>query len=126
MSYITIEGNAGKEIGRKVINTKNGEMTICEFSVAVSRRENGKYDNENPVWWTVKTIGDFADDVAEFVTGGQRVVVSGIATQDRWEKDGEVRTKLVLEADQVGLSARFASKRNKTVTEIPADDEEAF
>ena len=136
MSYITVEGNTAKEITRKTLETKNGPMSICEFRMAVARRDKGRFDNESPMWLTVKTVGEFADDVSEMLNGGERVVVGGWLTEDQWEKEGQQNRKTVIEADQVGVSVRFAARKanggaasapkSNNVPSIPADDEEPF
>ena len=50
-----------------------------------------------------------AENVVESIRKGDRVIVTGTVTTDRWpDKDtGEVRTAQVIKASDVGVSLRF-------------------
>jgi single-strand DNA-binding protein len=50
-----------------------------------------------------------AENVAEGLRKGDRVVVTGRLKQRSYEKDGQKRTVIELEADEVAASAKFAT-----------------
>ena len=57
------------------------------------------------VWRTV------AENVAESLTKGTRVIVSGELVQRSWEKDGVKRTSVEMQVEEVGPSLKFASAK---------------
>lgn len=74
-----------------------------------------------------------AENFATSFSKGDRVVVMARVKQDRWEKDGEKRSKYSMIAEEIGASIRFATvdvTRNAkkvqdeegTVTEVSDDD----
>lgn len=93
MQIATIAGNVGKDAELK--STQGGDQ-FCRFTVAVS---TGWGDKKATTWWDVTRWGKGADKLAEFVTKGSRVSVSGeISTREH-----EGKTYLQLRADHVTL-----------------------
>jgi single-strand DNA-binding protein len=86
--------------------------------------------------------GGIAENVANSLSKGDRVIVVGRIDQQSWEtEDGERRTKLELDVDSVGPDLRFASvsvskndyveksasgNRTSSNKSTYADDEEPF
>jgi len=76
-----------------------GDTTICAFTVAVSNRyqdRSGEWKDDT-AFLDVKVFGKTADRVAEF-SKGQPVYVEGRIKQENWEKDGQKRSKIVVNA----------------------------
>ena len=85
------------------------------FGIAVNRRWQNRQTNEweeavsffNVVAWR-----DLADNVAESLSKGTRVIVTGRLEQRSWETDnGEKRSVVEIVADEIGPSLRWATAK---------------
>ena len=93
---------------------------VTNFTVASTPRTFDKQSNE---WKDGETLfmrcsiwRDAAENVAETLTRGMRVVVSGRLRQRSYEtREGEKRTVVELEVDEIGPSLRYATAQvNRT------------
>ena len=109
-STVTIVGNVTRD---PEIRYTAGGAAKASFSVAVSRRWQNRQTNEweeqtsflNVVCWR-----EMAENVAESLAKGARVVVSGRLEQRSWEtENGEKRSVVEIVADDVGPSLRWAT-----------------
>ena len=109
-STVTIVGNVTRD---PEIRYTGGGAAKASFSVAVSRRWQNRQTNEweeqtsflNVVCWR-----EMAENVAESIGKGTRVVVTGRLEQRSWETEqGEKRSIVEIVADDVSASLRFAT-----------------
>lgn len=80
---------------------------IAKFGLAVNRNE--KVDGEwkdTPSFFDCVMFGKRAEAVAQYMTKGKQIGVSGSLKQDRWEKDGQHRSKVVVIVDDVQLMGK--------------------
>ncbi|MFN2525005.1 MAG: single-stranded DNA-binding protein [Actinomycetota bacterium] len=107
---ITIVGNVVDEPELRF--TPSGSA-VANFTVAVNRRYKNREGN-----WEDKLDGFFkcncwqslAENVAESLHKGTRVVVTGRLNQRSWEaQDGSRRTDIEIQVDEVGPSLRWAT-----------------
>jgi single-strand DNA-binding protein len=92
---------------------------VANFTVASTPR---MFDRQSNEWKDGETLfmrcsiwRDAAENVAESLQRGARVIVSGRLKQRSYEKDGQQRTVVEMEADEVGPSLKYATaKVNKT------------
>lgn len=96
------------------------------FGLAVNRRWQNRQTNEweeavsffNVVCWR-----DLADNVAESLSKGARVIVTGRLEQRSWETEqGEKRSVVEVVADEVGPSLRWATARVEKSDRRSPDD----
>ena len=82
---------------------------VCNFGVAWNRK--GRDGQEDEVsFFDVTCWSQLAENVAESLEKGQRVVVYGRLDQRSWEtKEGDKRSKVEIVADDVAPSMKFAS-----------------
>ncbi len=92
--------------------TPNG-AAVANFGLAVNRRWRNQQSNEweeQTSFFDVVCWRDLAENVAESLDRGTRVVVVGRLEQRSWEnQDGEKRSKVEVVADEVGPSLRWAT-----------------
>ena len=92
--------------------TPNG-AAVANFGLAVNRRWRNQQSNEGEEqtsFFDVVCWRDLAENVAESLDRGTRVVVVGRLEQRSWEnQDGEKRSKVEVVADEVGPSLRWAT-----------------
>jgi single-strand DNA-binding protein len=70
-------------------------------------------------------FGPLADNIRDSLTRGQEVVAVGNFADDSYEKDGEKRRQLVLEAQVVAPSLRFATAEIKKAQRMTATQQES-
>lgn len=93
MKTLTIAGNVGKDAVTRT--TQNGDK-VTGWSVAVEER-NGQ--EKRTLWFDCSLWGKRGESLAQYLTKGTRVAVSG----DLSTREHEGKTYLTLRADQVTL-----------------------
>jgi single-strand DNA-binding protein len=90
---------------------------------------NDRYQDRQGEWQEVTSFidltmwGDLAENAAESLGKGARVVVFGRLRQDTWTaEDGTNRSRLELTVEEIGPSLRFATAEVTKVTRTPAAD----
>ncbi len=82
----------------------SGGMAIGSFSIAVNRRtKKGDQWVEEASFFDVSLFGKSAEGLAQYLTKGKQVAVEGELRQDRWEQDGQPRSKVYISAINVQL-----------------------
>lgn len=82
--------------GNLVADPKKGKAEktkFIEFSIAVNDYKNGETVAS---FFDCTMYGKRAEAIADMLKKGMRVCLSGKLRQDRWEKDGEKRSKVVI------------------------------
>jgi len=115
---ITITGNVASEVRFGSGTSEAGRAwQRAEFRLASTRRTrraDGSWGDDGTLFLTVRAWGALADGVRGSLEKGQPVLVSGRLHTDEWtDRNGEVHSRDVLEADAVGHDlcrgrARFA------------------
>jgi single-strand DNA-binding protein len=116
-TIITVIGNI---TGDPELRFTPSGAAVANFTVASTPRQFDRQSNE---WKDGETLfmrcsvwRDAAENVAESLQRGTRVIVSGRLKSRSYEtKEGEKRTVIEMEVDEVGPSLRYATaKVNKT------------
>jgi single-strand DNA-binding protein len=116
-TVITIVGNLTADPELRF--TPNGSA-VANFTVASTPRILDKATNEwkdgDALFMRCSVWRQAAENVAESLQRGQRVIATGRLRQRSYEtKEGEKRTVIELEVDEIGPSLRYAiAKPNKT------------
>jgi single-strand DNA-binding protein len=88
---------------------------VANFRVAVNRRtkdESGQWKDGETSFFRVNAWRSLAENVAESLTRGSRVVVTGRLRSRSWENpEGETRSAVEIEADEIGPSLRWATAK---------------
>jgi len=110
MNSVSVVGNATRDPELRF--TPSGQA-IATFGIAVNRSWRNKQTNEwdeAVSFFDVTCWAQLAENVAESVTKGTRVLVTGRLEQRSWEtNDGEKRSKVEIVAEEIGPSLRFAT-----------------
>lgn len=112
-TVITVIGNITADPELRFTGTG---AAVANFTVASTPRMFDKTTNEwkdgEALFLRCNIWRQPAENVAESLTRGTRVIVSGRLRQRSYEtKEGEKRTVMELEVDEVGPSLRFATVR---------------
>lgn len=117
-----ISGNLVRDAEQVV--TKSGNP-LAKFTVAINRYiptdTPGQYDQETSYIDCVM-YGQRSEKVAPYLTKGAKVVVSGNIAQDRWEKDGEKRSKVYVKVFSVELMTQRDQSAPATPEPIQTPD----
>ena len=94
---------------------------VASFTIASSSRYLDKASNEwkdsEPVFMRCSVWRQYAENVAESLTKGTRVIAQGRLKQRSYEtREGEKRTVVEMEVDDVGPALRYATAK---VTRTP-------
>lgn len=89
---------------------------VASFTVAASSRYLDKATNEwkdsDPVFMRCSVWRQYAENVAESLQKGMRVIVQGRLKQRSYEtREGEKRTVVEMEVDDVGPALRYATAK---------------
>lgn len=88
---------------------------VCNWTVAQNSRKFDKQSNEwvdqTPIFTRCSAWNDMAENVANTLTKGMRVVVTGVLEGQEWtdKNSGEKRTGQQLRVEEVGPSLRWAT-----------------
>ena len=108
---ITVVGNLVADPEPRV---SQGGKSWVTFRIAstprVRDRQSGDWADGEALWLGCRAYGEYADNIAASLTKGMRVIVQGRLTQRSYkDNQGQDRTSLDLEVEEVGPSLRFAS-----------------
>jgi single-strand DNA-binding protein len=108
---VTIIGNCTRD---PELRYTNGGMQVAGFGVAINQRrrnnDTGQWEDGETSYFDVTCFRELAENVAESISKGTRVIVSGTLRQRSWETpDGDKRSKVEIIADEVGPSLRWAT-----------------
>ena len=82
----------------------SGGMAICKFSIAVNARvKQGESWADEASFFDVTVFGKAAEAINQYLVKGKQVAIDGRLKQDRWEKDGQNHSRVVINADNVQL-----------------------
>lgn len=110
MNEITIVGNLTDD---PVYRTASNQRGVIRFDVAVNRRrfnrESNQYEDLPAVFHRVVAFGPLAENANGSIRKGLEVVVVGQQADDSYEtSEGEKRRQVVIEAQVIAPSLRFA------------------
>jgi len=101
VNHVIIIGRLTKDI---LLKYTGGGMAIGSFSIAVNRRtKKGEQWVDEASFFDVSLFGKSAEGLAQYLTKGKQVAVEGELRQDRWQQDGQPRSKVFIAASNVQL-----------------------
>jgi len=101
MVSITIVGRLIRDSELKYTNSGD---PILSFTVATDRRaKKGNEWVKEPSYWTCTLWGKRGESLAQFMSKGTQVAVTGEAYEDTWEKDNVKHTRVKVNAQEVML-----------------------
>ena len=106
---VTIVGNVTRDPELRYLNSGTA---LASFGVAWNNRykdRNGEQVEETS-FFDVTCWRDLADNVAESISKGDRVIIYGRLDQRSWEtQEGDKRSKVEIQADDVAPSLKWAT-----------------
>ena len=71
------------------------EKAVCTFSIAVNR----PFKRDEADFFDCVSFGKVAEIIADNFDKGKQIAITGRGQQERWEKDGQKRSKVVFIVD---------------------------
>jgi single-strand DNA-binding protein len=110
-TVITVVGNLTAD--PELRYTQNG-LAVANFTIASTPRTFDRASNDwkdgEALFLRASVWREFAEHVAGTLTKGSRVIATGRLRQRSYEtKEGEKRTSIELEVDEIGPSLRYAT-----------------
>jgi single-strand DNA-binding protein len=115
---VTLVGNLTRD---PELRFTTGGRGVASFGLAVSRRYqvNGEWQ-EQTSYFNIVAWGQMGENAASTFTKGMRVIVSGRLEQREYQnREGEKRTAIEINADEIGPSLRWATA---SVERTPRND----
>ncbi|HJR45859.1 MAG TPA: single-stranded DNA-binding protein [Actinomycetota bacterium] len=106
---VTIVGNVTDDPELRF--TPSG-LPVANFTVAVNSRvkKGDQWEDRNDGFFRCSCWRDMAENVAESLQKGTRVIVSGRLQEQKWEdNDGGKRSRIEIQVDEVGPTLRWAT-----------------
>lgn len=107
----TVVGNLTSDPALRFVPTSG--VALVEFTVANNTRvpdnKNGGYKDGPSSFVYCTAWRQFAENIAETLTKGMRVVVQGAFRQEFFEKDGQKRSAWKFDVHAVGPDLRYAT-----------------
>lgn len=118
-TVITVVGNLTTD--PELRYTQNG-LAVANFTIASTPRTFDRTANDwkdgDALFLRASAWREFAEHIAGSLTKGSRVIATGRLRQRNYEtKEGEKRTSIELEVDEIGPSLRYATT---AVTRTPS------
>src|SRR3954469_5601694 len=111
---ITMVGNltADPELRFLPAGTAMVKFTLASTPRTLDR-ESGQWKDGDPLFLACTAFRDIAEHIAESLTKGTRVIVTGRLRLSRWEdkESGEKRSAYGLDVDEIGPSLKFAQAK---------------
>lgn len=82
----------------------SGGMAVCKFAIAVNKRhKQGEQWVEEANFFDIVLWGRSGESLNQYLVKGKQVAVEGELHQNRWEQDGQARSKIEINANNVQL-----------------------
>lgn len=107
---VTVAGNLGKLAERRF--TPSG-VEVIQFSVAE------KVSKDETRWFRCSWFGERAGKVAQYLTKGTRVSVTGRGKLNTWEKDGKTQTNIEIDVLDITLLGGGEKTDEQPTDELP-------
>ncbi|MDR0601811.1 MAG: single-stranded DNA-binding protein [Treponema sp.] len=101
LNHVTLIGRLTRDAELKYTS---GGQAVCKFSIAVNRRrKNGDQWEDEPSFFDIVLWGRQGESLNQYLVKGKMIGVEGELRQDRWQQDGQNRSKVEIVANNLQL-----------------------
>ena len=119
VNSVTVIGRLTKDVGSDERSFKyigNG-IAVATVDIAVNRtRKQGDQYIEEVSYFSVMLWGKTAENLKPYLTKGKQICVRGFLKQERWEKDGQKQSRVVIVSEQCQLLGGKSDSNNSEPT----------
>jgi single-strand DNA-binding protein len=110
MNHAYIIGRLTRDAEMKY--TTNGKA-VCRFSIAVNEKQKvGDEWKDEASFFEIVLWGQIAESLKQYLVKGKQIAVSGKLQQERWNQDGQTRSKVVIIAVNIQLLGGTSGNRD--------------
>jgi single-strand DNA-binding protein len=81
-----------------------GGQAVCKFSIALNRRKkNGDQWEDEANYFDIVLWGRQGESLSQYLVKGKQIGVDGELRQDRWQQDGQNRSRVEIVANNIQL-----------------------
>ena len=124
LNHVIEIGRLTRDISERDLGYTTGGTARLNLSVAVNRSEKRGGEWADKVsFFDVTVWGKTAENIRPYLHKGKQIAVDGYLDQQRWEKDGQKFSKVVIIADSVQLlGGNENSQQSAQQAQQPAGD----
>jgi len=101
LNHVTLIGRLTRDAELKYTA---GGQAVCKFSIAVNRRKkNGDQWEDEANFFDIVLWGKQGESLQNYLIKGKMIGVDGELRQDRWQQEGQNRSKVEIIANYVQL-----------------------
>jgi single-strand DNA-binding protein len=125
LNMVALTGRLTRDIELKY---SNGGMAIGKFSIAVNRgvKKGDRWESEAS-FFDCTMFGKSAENLSKYLNKGQQLAINGELQQERWEKDGQQRSRVSIIVQSVvligGEKSQNQSNSSQSTTTTPVREE---
>ena len=120
LNHVVEIGRLTRDISERDFGYTTGGTARLNLSIAVNRSEKRNGAWQDKVSYFDATVwGKTAENIRPYLHKGKQIAVDGYLDQQRWEKDGQKFSKVVIVANTVQL---LGGNENNAAPQEPAGD----
>jgi single-strand DNA-binding protein len=101
LNHVVLIGRLTRDAELKY--TASGQA-VCKFSIAVNRRrKNGEQWEDEANFFDIVLWGRQGESLNQYLVKGKMIGIEGELRQDRWQQDGQNRSKVEIVANNIQL-----------------------
>lgn len=101
LNRVTLIGRLTRDAELKYTNSG---LAVCKLGLAVNyRKRSGDQWADEVSFFDVTIFGRQGESINQYLQKGKQIAVDGELRQDRWEQDGQPRSKVTIIANNVQL-----------------------
>lgn len=113
MNFAAFAGNVGN-VRFNTVNTNDGQKSVLNFSLAVSKRQKGADGKPLTLWVDCALWGARADSLQQYIQKGTKLSVSGPVDVELFTKDdGQAIPKMTLMVNELTLQGEGSGGQQK-------------
>ena len=116
MLQITVAGRIGKDAETR----QAGQTSVTNFSVAV---DTGYGDKKKTVWLDCSLFGQRGEKLAQYLTKGQQVTVTGEGGLRTWDSNGKSGAAMTLRVHEIALQGGGSRSESSASPSSVNDDD---
>ncbi len=101
LNSVQLIGRLTRDVELKYLSSGTA---VSKFSIAVNRRKkDGESWKDEASFFDVTLFGKLGETLGQYLLKGKQVAITGSLEQQRWEKDGQTQSKIIINAENIQL-----------------------
>jgi len=101
VNHVTLIGRLTRDAA---LTYTSGGMAVCKFSLAINKKKKqGDQWVDECNFFDIVVWGKTGEALNQYLVKGKQVAVEGELHQNRWEQDGQARSKIDVNANNIQL-----------------------